>query len=574
VARDNPAVTSLQTHVQEAVGREAELKKQIAMIQASREETQRRLDTLQAQVADKRTTITNSIGIKLKLIPTGTGQMGSEDGEEDEKPVHKVRITKPFYLGVTEVTNAQWQVVMGGEPPSRWKDADRPVERVSWNDAVQFCKKLSARPEEREAGRAYRLPTEAEWEYACRAGTTTKWASGDDEMALREFAWFTTNSGAQTYFVGQKQPNAWGLDDMHGNVWEWCSDSYGPYAAEAVANPTGPASGSDRVSRGGSWLNTARRCGSANRSRDAPAGRYDSLGFRLAMSPFVDTPSTAANQVTDDPESSEAKQVNDAPSTAAPQPTPLAAKPSEILARPPIMNSIGMSLKLIPAGTFMMGSEDGEADEKPAHEVRITKPFYLGVTEVTNAQWQVVMGSEPPSRWKEADRPVEQVTWTDAVEFCKKLSERPYERAAARVYRLPTEAEWEYACRAGTTTKWASGDGVMALSEFAWFTTNSNGQAQAVGQKQPNAWDLHDMHGNVWEWCSDWGGAYGANAVADPTGLARGLNRVFRGGGWLNTPRNCRSAYRNGTVPSFRIHGLGFRLALSPSGSMPPEAEK
>jgi formylglycine-generating enzyme required for sulfatase activity len=168
------------------------------------------------------------------------------------------------------------------------------------------------------------------------------------------------------------------------------------------------------------------------------------------------------------------------------------------------------------------------------------------------------------------------VSWTDAMEFCKKLSERPDERTAGRMYRLPTEAEWEYACRAGSKTPYSFGfgDDKTNLSNFAWFTSNSGGETHAVGQKRPNAWGLHDMHGNVWEWCSDWYGAYAAGTVTDPTGPAGGSSRVVRGGGWINAAGNCRSADRHGSDPSDRNDYLGFRLALSPSGSMPPAAEK
>jgi formylglycine-generating enzyme required for sulfatase activity/serine/threonine protein kinase len=245
---------------------------------------------------------------------------------------------------------------------------------------------------------------------------------------------------------------------------------------------------------------------------------------------------------------------------------------SDILAQPPITNSIGMKFKLIPPGTFMMGSEGGEADEKPVHEVRLTKPFYIGVYEVTNSQWKAVMGVEPPSKRKDADRPVETVSWNDAVAFCRKLSEMADERAAARLYRLPTEAEWEYACRAGTTTKWACGDDDKTLGDFAWFGGKTGGQTQPVGQKLPNAWGLHDMHGNVWEWCGDWYGAYAAGAAADPIGPEVGSVRGPRGGCWSDSASSCRSANRLGRDPSFRLDRLGFRLAMSPSESMPPEA--
>ena len=200
----------------------------------------------------------------------------------DEGGSHEVTLSRPFYMGVTEVTNGQWQRVMGSVP-SKWKDADRPVETVSWEEAVAFCRKLSELPEERKAGRVYRLPTEAEWEYACRAGTDTKYSFGDAEGQLDAYGWYDKNSGGKTHPVGQKQPNAWGLHDMHGNVWEWCSDWYGEYPRGGVTDPQGWSGGSNRVNRGGSWNNTARNCRSANRNRNNPSNRNNNLGFRLAL---------------------------------------------------------------------------------------------------------------------------------------------------------------------------------------------------------------------------------------------------------------------------------------------------
>jgi len=225
----------------------------------------------------------NSIGIELKLLPAGTFTMGEGGGGSDETP-HQVTLTKPFYIGVTEVTNAQWQAVMGSVP-SKWKEVDRPVEQVSWEEANEFCRKLSALAEERQAGREYRLPTEAEWEYACRAGTKTKYCFGDEESGLGDFGWFAGNAGRETHPVGRKKPNAWGLFDMHGNVWEWCSDSYADYPRGVASDPQGPSGGSDRVYRGGSWISTAKYCRSAFRLRHVASGRGYILGFRLAMSP-------------------------------------------------------------------------------------------------------------------------------------------------------------------------------------------------------------------------------------------------------------------------------------------------
>jgi formylglycine-generating enzyme required for sulfatase activity len=215
--------------------------------------------------------------MQFALIPAGEFQMGSANGANDERPVRTVRISKPFYLGIYEVTQGQWEAVMGNNPSQFKGDASRPVERVSWEEVQQFIDKLNAR----EGGTKYRLPTEAEWEYAARAGSTTAYSFGDDSSQLGKYAWFEGNAGNTTHPVGKLQPNAWGLYDMHGNVWEWVQDWYGKYAAEPVTDPQGPASGSDRVIRGGGWGHVAGFCRSAYRLHGAPGGRSDSLGFRL-----------------------------------------------------------------------------------------------------------------------------------------------------------------------------------------------------------------------------------------------------------------------------------------------------
>ncbi len=238
--------------------------------------------------------ITNSIGMKLVLIPKGTFMMGSpesEQGRNENETQHEVTISKDYYLGVYEVTQAQYEKVMGknlsyfqGAKVGN-ENADLPVENVSWDEAVKFCKKLSALPEEKKAGRVYRLPTEAEWEYACRAGSKTAYSFDDEEGLLPEYGWFSRNSSRRTHTVGLLEPNAWGLHDMHGNVWEWCSDWYEEYPKGAVSDPTGPKEGSYRVLRGGSWFYEAAYCRSANRYRLVPSYRYNRLGFRLALSP-------------------------------------------------------------------------------------------------------------------------------------------------------------------------------------------------------------------------------------------------------------------------------------------------
>lgn len=253
--------------------------------------------------------VTNSIGMKLVLIPPGEFMMGSPESEErhlsHEGPQHRVRITRPFYLGVYEVTQEAYERVMGTNPSDfsrdgrdgNWvsgQDTSRfPVESVTWNDAVEFCRRLSVLPAERSAGREYRLPTEAQWEYACRAGTTTPFhfgsvLNGRQANCGGNNPYGTSEKGPylrRTTTVGSYSANGFGLYDMHGNVWEWCSDWYDEnyYANSPVDDPQGPASGLHRVSRGGGWLSYAWGCRSADRYGLTSGGGYIGIGFRLAL---------------------------------------------------------------------------------------------------------------------------------------------------------------------------------------------------------------------------------------------------------------------------------------------------
>jgi formylglycine-generating enzyme required for sulfatase activity len=234
-----------------------------------------------AQEAPK--TFTNSVGMEFVLIPAGEFMMGSlasEKGHDSDETQHKVKITKPFYLQTTEVTQAQWKAVMGNL--SRFKGDNLPVEKVSWDDAQEFTRKLSAKD-----GVRYRLPTEAEWEYACRAGSTGMFCFGDDDGKLDQYAWYGYDKcGKKTHPVGQKKPNAWGLYDMHGNVWEWCEDWYDKdyYGKSLASDPQGPSRGEYRVLRGGSWLDNAGYCRSANRGWDWPTDRDHNTGVRVSRS--------------------------------------------------------------------------------------------------------------------------------------------------------------------------------------------------------------------------------------------------------------------------------------------------
>jgi formylglycine-generating enzyme required for sulfatase activity len=259
--------------------------------------------------------------------------------------------------------------------------------------------------------------------------------------------------------------------------------------------------------------------------------------------------------------------------------------PKSIAGKKLVENSIGMTFVRIPKGTFLMGSppdEEGSSDDERQHEVTLTRDFYLGVYEVTQAQYKKVMGKNPsyftgdkvaernPKTGRfvrdvdSANHPVDTVSHDEAVEFCRRLSELPDEQMAGRRYRVPTEAEWEYACRAGSKTAFSFGNNATALGSYAWYAENSNEMTHAVGGKKPNAFGLYDMHGNVWEWCSDWyDEKYYANSPAtDPKGPDSGSFRVLRGGSWDSEPSGVRCASRHLITPGLRSLSLGIRVVL------------
>ncbi|MDR2825798.1 MAG: formylglycine-generating enzyme family protein [Deltaproteobacteria bacterium] len=239
-----------------------------------------------AQAAEK--IYTNSIDMEFVLIPAGSFTWAKEVKEsknvfgETERtviPERKVSISQPFYLGKYEVTQEQWYAVMGNNP-AKFLGRKNPVEQVSWYNVQEFIQHLN----QKEGHTRYRLPTEAEWEYAARAGTKTTYFFGNSETDLGRYALYS-NPGSTTQPVGQKQPNPWGLYDIYGNVWEWMQDWFGEYPKKAVSDPRGPSSGSYRVNRGGGWNSNARHCRSAHRSKILPDYRLSNLGFRLVLSP-------------------------------------------------------------------------------------------------------------------------------------------------------------------------------------------------------------------------------------------------------------------------------------------------
>ena len=382
-------------------------------------------------------TITNSLGMKLNLIPPGEFLMGSP---EADKVAERKRSPPPrtdhqaLLPGEYEVTQGQYQAVMS-ENPSWFKEwDDLPVETILWLDAIKFCNKLS----ERESRNPYyRIEGDPGYQCCRRRWLPSAHGGGVGVCRLRgqpdglpvwrrcrvrlaEHAWYNKNAEQRTHPVGRKQPNAWGFHDMLGNVWEWCGDRHDAeyYASSPVNDPPGPTKGSYRLIRGGGWYYDQRASRPADRWGFSMAkNRFSSLGFRVAR---ADSGSDVASR----------------------PPVPSRKPPISAVPKPPetVTNTLGMKLALIPAGEFMMGSPADDKDardwEKPQHRVRITRPFYLGVHEVKQAEYLSVMGVNPSvfsAKGQGQDRvvgrstahyPVENVSWLDAVRFCNTLSEK------------------------------------------------------------------------------------------------------------------------------------------------------
>jgi formylglycine-generating enzyme required for sulfatase activity len=584
--------------------------------------------------------------MEMLLVPAGTFTMGCTPSNQNgcspnENPTHSVTLTQSFYMGRYEVTQSQWVARMGNNPSAfqgaSYPDAaNRPVESVSW---VQIPGYLTAT--------GMRLPSEAEWEYACRAGTTTAFNNGSsDESTAGMIAWWGNNSGGETHAVGGKAANALGLYDMSGNVWEYANDRYEStyYSVSPSTNPPGPASGSSRVLRGGSFrayspyeVRSSYRAGGGG-PPDQSLFTSKTIGFRvardvvLALSVSSVSPTSgstlggtaititgvnligassvtvggvaATSVVTFSPTSITAVTPAGAAGTTSVAVTTAdgtatltngftyglpaswatvieqyvdAAVVTNVAMRNAITASglpwrvrdtaTQMEMLLVPAGTFTMGctpsNQNGcSPNENPTHSVTLTQSFYMGRYEVTQSQWVARMGTNPsyfqgngyPGA---ANRPVDSVSWTTIQGYL-----------TATGMRLPSEAEWEYACRAGTTTAFNNGSSDDAtVGTIAWYGTNSSDQTHAVGGKAANALGLYDMAGNVWEWVNDWyydGSYYSVSPSTNPPGPVSGSARVLRGGSWRFDAYTVRSSYRAASGPDSPNFIYGFRAARAP----------
>jgi formylglycine-generating enzyme required for sulfatase activity/DNA-directed RNA polymerase subunit RPC12/RpoP len=470
-------------------------------------------------------TFTNTLGIEFVLVPKGKSWLGGGGGKPGDK---EVEIVHDFYLGKYEVTQEEWEKVMGENPstfkavPGIDKDDQKrfPVEQISWEDAQGFIEQLNKRA--KETGWVYRLPTESEWEYACRSGPMKDRSESAfdfyfDQPAnqlLPIEANFEHEKGLKRPSkVGMFKPNRLGLCDMHGNVSEMCADK------RSVGL------------RGGAWNSAAAFCKALNRTDVQPGHRSLDFGLRVARVPI-------------------GKEIV----KTAPE-------------KPAFKNSLGMEFILVPKGKSWLGGAGGKPGDK---EVVILHDFYLGRYEVTQEEWERITGTNPSTFKavagvaKEDQRrfPVEHVSWEDAQAFIKRLNEHVKE--TGWVYRLPTQVEWEYACRGGPMKdKFDS-----AFDFYFEKPTNTLLPDQAnflhdkalertckVGSYRPNRLGLYDMHGNVWEWCVD--------EVKDDKRASR---RVFRGGGWHDAAGGCRAVNRGTFPPSHRDSDVGLRLARVPVG--------
>ncbi len=602
--------------------------------------------------------VTNSIGMKLRLIPAGEFLMGTppnEPGHRPEEEQHLVRITRPYYLSRYEVTTDQYFQIVDNTVPVSPKyrtifdqNRDHPKGAVTFYDALDFCNRLSEKeglppyytlenistvreiifgvPQIRSAkfkingGPGYRLPTEAEWEFACRAGTTTATHYGDSLSAtMASFSGQHPYNGGtpgpisyRAKAVGSYNPNAFGLYDMHGNAQEWCIDAFidnininnGLVVEDPMTQPS--AQNSNRyLVRGGDATGAGEQCRSGRRWGVRPDTLSGPFGFRVARGFSEMLPK--APKVADIVEPAETPTTEDRFLSEASGSPPLAKSPFDaeqadqhqaawakhLNVPVEVTNKAGMKLRLIPPGEFLMGSPPTEYQREgreTLHRVRITEPYLLGAREVSYEEYHAVIGKAMPKP-AEAQQPMQKVTWYDCIHFCNQLSEKeglpPYYelsditqrnsgvilKASVTVnggagYRLPTEAEWEFACRPGTETATYFGDDPIRTPNPKDFHPDSH-KPLAVGSFAPNAFGVYDMHGNVLEWCFDYldfdfyRDSPLENPVQNDASASVKQMRVVRGSSHIRRSHECRSAWRGGR-PALNPSYVGFRVARTP----------
>lgn len=536
------------------------------------------------------------------FVEGGTFMMGSNE-ESNEKPIHEVSVND-FYIGKYEITINDWYVFLKDIEKADFdkaksltndnvkydnngdlqilsskevNDAQCAMHSVTWYGAVEYCNWLSKQVGLEECytikgkkvscnfkANGFRLPTEAEWEYAARGGNKSqesKYSGGSNYLKI---AWLEENSDNRIHKVGTKQPNELGIYDMSGNVWEWCNNWYGKYISNSQTNPTGPSTGYTRILRGGSWENNAKYCRIAYRIIYKSSDKDYYYGFRIVKA-------TVNSKNTQDLIDAKNEEIRIEKETK---------QAKDKAYRKKILKKLKESMVLAQGGMFTRNGFNITLSD-----------FYVGKYEITQVQYKVVMGSNP-SRYKGNNNPVERVSWYDTVEFCNKLSEMEgFEKCYninknrkdsnneawcddlkytvscdfdANGYRLPTEAEWEYAARGGNQSSGYKYSGSDNITEVAEYEGNNNKSTKSVGGKKPNELGIYDMSGNVYEWCWDWFDSYIDAPQSNPIGHLSGTRRIYRGGSWRYETMYCGVAYRNGNYPNNGFHYNGFRVARRP----------
>jgi len=579
-------------------------------------------------------------GITMVSVKGGTFTMGAtaeqgDEYDEDERPVHQVTLSD-FYISPTEVPQMLWNEIMwnsdisdpsyfhyepiyemsardgslGSRPPFIYTyGTDKPVEQVSWYDCQRFIARLN-----KKTGKHFRLPTEAEWEFAARGGNLSRGYKYSGSDSISELARlrpenedpFPVGPVAIPAFI----PNELGLYNMSGNVWEWCQDWYNDYGSTAQTDPRGSATGYERVARGGGWNSTPGDCRVSSRDSYLPGYSLYNLGMRLAHD-AEDSPKFRMSENAMELERGESLLVNilngsgdysysvtegegcvncslngntltvkavdeglaiiraTDNTTGAFSELVVVVVDLQLESKTFTVNGVSFNMTAIKGGTFRMGATPKQAseasmNENPVHEVTLSN-YRIGETEVTQALWQAVMGSNPSYFVGDLNRPVESVSWKDCQIFIAKLNE-----LTGRTFRLPTEAEWEYAARGCNDRDEYTYSGSYNINNVAWYYDNSYAVGMGdpdygthpVGVKYPNQIRAYDMSGNVWEWCQDWYGAYSSEPQSNPTGPATGTYRVLRGGSWCNSAKYSRVSARNYNDPDYAEYHIGLRLAL------------
>lgn len=536
---------------------------------------------------EKRTfEIAPGISIQLCWCPAGQFTMGSpksEVGRFDWEDQVDVTLSHGFWIAVSELTRAQWSLVTGQKPLDVWSsnaDSSMPVDWMTWDEARYFCESLNSRRKLPE-GWSWSMPTEAQWEYACRAGKPGLY--GAEDFTPTPEPGSSYGSVAFERFLA----NSWGICGMNGSVWEWCLDGWD--GVSKLPGGTDPLQkGLHRVVRGGGdFRNGSHDCRSAGRAWFSQDNKSSCVGLRLAvvMTKLLPPNAFYKNAFDYDERERRLSQNSDkSASGSAPNQASDGAGKQMIIK----MGGDDMAFRWCPPGSFVMGSstlygvrrqkvasrETYSFSDERQHQVTLTKGFWIAETEVTETQWP------PMSREAQVVRTdgsaTTKISWDEAVRYCAAANEVLSKTQSQLQMRLPTEAEWEYACRAGCVESTYAGDHEFdvrggynrggysdVLDRIAWVSQNhEKNPSHRVGLKAANNWGLFDMLGNVSEWCLDWYGDYPSEAVTDPLGPATGKYRITRGGDWSQDPLLTRAAARLEVEPSETSDTIGFRPVL------------